>query len=136
MSLQGLTRAGLIVNLKKSDLTPTQDLVYIGAMFWMDVGRVYLPEEQIDWLLAFVRSFSKVGQYKPSLLFCLLGLMAATLQLVEYVHLHMRPIQWYPKRRWNHATHGLRYMILINKDLNQTLQWWSVRQHLSQGMAV
>ena len=32
-SLQVLTRAGFIVNLKKSNLPPTQDLVYIGARF-------------------------------------------------------------------------------------------------------
>ena len=42
-----------------------------------------------------VTFFSKVGQYQTALLFmALLGLMAATLQVVEYVHLHMCPIQW------------------------------------------
>ena len=84
------------MNLKKSDLNPTQDLVYIGARFWIDLGRLYLPEEWIDGLLALVRSFSKVGQYKPALLYLsLLGLMAATLQTVQYAHLHICPIQWY-----------------------------------------
>ena len=53
----------------KSNLTPTQDLVYIGAQFQMDLGRVYLPEDRIDGLLALVRTFSKVGQYKTALLF-------------------------------------------------------------------
>ena len=77
-----LTQAGFIVNLKKSDLTPTQDLVYIlvGAMFQTNLGRDCLLEDHIDGLLALVRSFSKVGQYKPALLFLsLLGLMAAML---------------------------------------------------------
>ena len=37
-------------------------------------------------------------------------------------------------RHWNHITHGLRYVILVNTDLNQVLQWWSVREHRSQGM--
>ena len=33
-----------------------------------------------------------VGQYKPALLYLsLLGLVAATLQMVEYAHLHMVP---------------------------------------------
>ena len=96
---------------------------------------MYLPEEWIDELLAFIRSFSRVGQYKPTLFFLsLLGLIAATLQLVEYAHLRMCPIQWYLKCRWNHITHGLCYMILVTKDLTQTLQWWSVREHHSQGM--
>ena len=122
-TLQVLNRVGFIVNLK-SDLTPTQDLVYIGGKFLADLGKLYLPEERIDGLLALVRSFSRVAQYKPALLFLsLLGLMAATLQLVEYAHLCLHPFQWYLKCRWNHITHGLRYMILVTKDLTQALQW-------------
>ena len=55
---------------------------------------MYLLEEWIVRLLALVKSFSKVGRYKPTLLFLsLLGLMAATLQLMEYDHLQMHPIQ-------------------------------------------
>ena len=86
------------MNPKKSELTPTQDLVYIGARFQMNLGRVYLPEDTIERLLAFVRLVSKVGRYKTALLFLsLLGLMATTLQLVEYAHRHKHPIQWYLK---------------------------------------
>ena len=44
MSLQVHTRAGFIVNLKKSDLTPAQDLD-LGAKFQMGLSNVYLPEE-------------------------------------------------------------------------------------------
>ena len=47
--------------------------------------------------------------------------MAASLQSVEYANLHMHPIQWYLKSWWNHATHGLRFMIFIDKDLNHAL---------------
>ena len=85
-TLQVLTQAGFIVNLKKCDLAPTQDLVYIGDRFWTDLGRVYLPQDRDEGLLALVRSFAKVGQF-----------MAAMLQSVEYTHLHMYPIQWYLK---------------------------------------
>ena len=63
-----------------------------------DLGRLYLPEEWIDGLLALVRSFSMVGQYKPAFLYLsLLGFIAATFQMVEYAHLHMCPIQWFLK---------------------------------------
>ena len=96
------------MNLKKLDLIPTYDLVYIGTRFRTDLGKLYLLDEWIDGLLALVRSFYRVGQYKPALLFLsLLGLMAATLQSVEYAHLRMHPIQWYLKGCWNHITHGL-----------------------------
>ena len=86
-----LIQARFIVNLKKSDLNLTQVLVYIRARFRTVLGRLYLLEEWIDRLLALVRSFSRVGQYKPVFLYLtLLGLMASTLQM-EYAHLHIVP---------------------------------------------
>ena len=82
------------MNIKNSYLTPSQDLVYIGSRFHMDLGRVYLPEDRTEELIALVRSFSRVRQYVSALCFLsLLGFMASTLQLVEYAHLRMHPIQ-------------------------------------------
>ena len=131
-TLQFLIHAGFIVNLKKSELAPTQDLVYIGARFCMDLGRLYLPETRIQALTTCARSFSTVGAYRPAHQFLSLqGLMAATLQSLEYAHLHMRPIQWYLIQRWTHATHGLYYLVFVNKDLVYSLLWWFDRHHLS-----
>ena len=74
------------------------DLVYIGARFGTDRGKVYLPEDRIEGLLALVRSLAKVRQYVSALFYLsLLCLMAATLQSVKYAHLHICPIQWYRK---------------------------------------
>ena len=60
-TLQVLIHAGFVVKVKKSELAPTQDLVYIGARFRMDLGRLYLPEVRIQALTACARSFSKEG---------------------------------------------------------------------------
>ena len=78
------TQAGFIVKLKKSNLVPTQDLLYIGVRFWTDQGKFYLPEDRIEGLLTMVQSFAKVGQYVTTLFYLsLLGLTVATLQSVE-----------------------------------------------------
>ena len=58
-TFQVLIHAGFIVNLKKSELAPTQDLVYMGAWCCTDLGRLYLPEKLIQALTACARSFSK-----------------------------------------------------------------------------
>ena len=120
------------MNLKKSELAPTQDLVYIEARFRIDLGRLYLSETQIQALTACARSFSL---YRPAHQFpSLLGLMAATLQSVEYAYLHMQPIQWHLKQQWIHTTHGLQHPIFVNNELVHSSFWWSDRHHLSQGM--
>ena len=43
-TLQVFIHAGFVVNLKESKLGPTQDLMYIGARFRTDMGKLYLPE--------------------------------------------------------------------------------------------
>ena len=92
---QVLIQAGFVMNLKKSESVPTQDLVYIGARFLTDLGRLYLLDLRIQALIACVGS-SRIGVFRPAHQFLrLLGLMVATLESVEYAHLHMRPIKWY-----------------------------------------
>ena len=53
-TIQVLAQAGFVVNLKKSELVPTQDLVYIGVRFWTDLGRLYFPELRIQVLITCV----------------------------------------------------------------------------------
>ena len=100
-ALQTLVQAGYIINLKKSDLTPVQDLVYIGGRFRTDLTWIFLLNNRKDALISCVRSFCQAGSYKPAHQFLrLLGLMVATLLVVPYAHLRMRPLQWYLKSRW------------------------------------
>ena len=65
-TIRVLVQAGFVVNLMKYELAPTQDLAYIGAKFCMDLGRLYFLEMRIQALTTCVRSFSKVGAYKPA----------------------------------------------------------------------
>ena len=101
--LQTLMQTGYI-NLKKSDRTLVQDLVYIGGRFQMDFTWIFLQEIRKDDALICILSFRKVGSDKPAHQFLhLLGLVAATLLVMPYANLRMRLIQWYLKNQWlNH----------------------------------
>ena len=46
LPVEVFTRAGFTVNVKKSNLTPSQDLVYIGGRFRMDLGLVFLLDDR------------------------------------------------------------------------------------------
>ena len=77
-----LIQAGYIINLKKSDPIPVQDLVYIGGRFWTDMALIFLPDPRKDTLISCILSFGRAGSYKPIHQFLhLLGLMAVTLWL-------------------------------------------------------
>ena len=50
-ALQTLTQVGYIINLKKSNVTPMLDLIYIGWWFWMDLALIFLPDPRKDMLI-------------------------------------------------------------------------------------
>jgi hypothetical protein len=81
LTLLTLKQAGFIINLKKSNLEPTQDLAFIGAQFRTDLGMVFLPMDRAKALIAFCKTF-RVGMYKTAREYMrLLGFIASTLDM-------------------------------------------------------
>jgi hypothetical protein len=131
--LRMLADAGFLLNLKKSHLEPTQDLVYIGARFRTDLGKVFLPEDRAESLIRCVRSFL-IGSYRSARQFMqLLGLMAASLEVVPWARMFMRPIQLYLMSFWSPRRLDLEYKILVRRSLLPHLLWWVDRRNLLQG---
>jgi hypothetical protein len=82
-----LQRTGYVINQEKSQLKPTQDLVYIGGKLMPDLGQVFLPEDRKQALIKLVRSFL-VGSYRTAKAWLgLRGAMAATIKVVHYAWL-------------------------------------------------
>ena len=134
MTIQAFALAGFIINVKKSDLTPTQDLVYIGGRFRTDLGRVFLPEDRVEALVRAVRAFMRVGQLHPARLWLqLLGLMAATITSVLQARYRMRPLQWFLKRRWSASRDSLQTQVMVTREILPALEWWCRRENLAEG---
>ena len=128
-----LVSAGFTINLKKSDLLPSQDLVYIGGRLRTDLGRVFLPVERREALIRAVRSFARVGMYHPVRRWLqILGLMAATITTVRHARLRMRPLQLSLRARWRSQNLEEKLMI-TNEDL-LGLSWWTREGNLSRGL--
>ena len=135
LTMEVFTQAGFTINLKKSDLTPSQDLVYIGGRFRTDLGMVFLPQDRLEALVRAVRSFSRVGALHPAQLWLqLLGLMAATISVVAHARLRMRPVQWHLKHRWTAKEDPLTKPVLVTRAVHQALLWWAEPAHLAQGL--
>ena len=66
VTIHAFTSAGFIINIQKSDLTPSQDLVYIGGRFCTRIGRVLLPTDRRDALIRVVQTFFRVGARHPA----------------------------------------------------------------------
>jgi len=133
ITIQTLTRVGYVINVKKSDLAPTQDLVYVGGRFRTDLGRVFLPTDRKKALIKAVSSFARVGLYHPARRWLqVLGLMAATIATVQFARLNMRPVQWFLRQRWS-ASMGLTTKLMFPTELLPCCRWWMESSNLSLG---
>jgi hypothetical protein len=129
-----LASAGFLLNLKKSHLEPSQELVYIGARFRTDLGKAFLPLDLMEALITIVNTFT-VGRYRTARQFLqLLGLMASTLDVVQWARLFMRPVQIYLMAFWSPTKFSLEHKFLVRSTLLQNLQWWRSRRNLHQGV--
>ena len=129
--VQGL---GLLVNLKKSMLTPTQNLEYSGAKFNLIDGVVTPSETRFQNMLEIIQNLLLIHQTQAVVILRLLGLMASCIYLVPMGRLHMRPIQLYLLAWWKPNVLPLNHMIPVKSSLTQHLLWWTVRENVFKGM--
>ncbi len=135
MSIWALAKAGFILNIKKSELVPSQDLVFIGGHLRTSLGMVFLPKDRLIALQQCARLFLQVGVYRTAHQWLrLLGLMASTIQVVEYAHLHMHPIQWHLKERWTALHNGLNHPVMISRKVADAVLWWTREGNLLKGL--
>ena len=87
-------RLGLLVNLEKSDLSSSQDFVFVGYRYVTQRGLVFPSEERIAKLRTLLRVFLS-GEPQSALRWqSMLGLLAASEKLVPFGRLHMRELQF------------------------------------------
>ena len=95
-----LIRLGFLPNMAKSELTPSQEVTFIGARFLLQKGLVTLPQDRalrLKETLSIILSQPRSSAY---LFLRLLGLMASCLLVIPWARLQMRPIQMYLLAHW------------------------------------
>lgn len=134
IAIEYLTRAGFVINHKKSNLIPTQDIQFVGMRLRTDLGSAHLPLDRAETLQQCVHLF-QVPRYLPARLWLrLLGLMAAALVVVPQARLHMRPIQMYFLSRWRAQSMSLDYKLMVPLSLLPSFQFWKSIPLLTQGI--
>jgi hypothetical protein len=131
-----LTRAGFLINIKKSNLIPSQNLEFLGMRLDMDQGTVHLPLQKAQRLVQCVKICLKSVSVTARSLLQLLGLMASCLQVVPGARLLMRPLQLFFLSRWNFHTRPIDQLIPIPESLHQFLVPWSDVQSLIRGVPI
>lgn len=133
-TIQLLVDLGLIINLDKCHLVPSQIITYLGAVFNLNKGLV-LPSE--NRFLAINQAIADIiynRQCPASHFLRLLGLMASCIDTVPYGRLHMRPIQIYLLYFWRPHIDGLHFKIPVFPILATHLMWWQQERNIFRGV--
>ena len=107
-----LLSLGFIINVEKSNLEPSQAIVYLGTSFLLNVGLVQPTEERIQKLQKAVWSILR-GQNQATDFLHLLGIIASCIEIIPNARLFMRPIQLHLLAFWKPSSQNLEKKIPI-----------------------
>ena len=119
-ALNLLSKLGLMINLEKLALEPSQSTVYIGAHVLLEKRIVCPTQERVTKIKEACLNL-RVGSSAQD--DHLLGLVASCIELVPNTRLYMRPIQLHLLQFWRPATMPLQMEIPFNKQLQNHLQF-------------
>ena len=131
--LHTLDILGLMLNVEKSHLEPTQDIEFLGVRFLLDEGRVFLPDTKRNSLLDRVTSISLRSTVTYKQATSLLGSLNWMANWIPLGHLHLRPIQQYFKRI-GLLKYGSPPKQVDQTLVNKLLHPWKDHNFLSQGV--
>ena len=92
---------GFIVNLKKSELRPSQRFDFLGYHFLLDLALVKPTQDRWTKLKMFHR-LSLKSVISARTLMSTIGLLASTEKTVKLGRMHRRPFQWHLKTHWKY----------------------------------
>ena len=123
-----LKEFGWLLNLQKSQLEPTQRLVYLGAQFDTVENSISLPLEKIPVVRERILPALSSPRLKASQCLKIIGTMVSTAPMVKWALWHMRPFQKGFLQQWN--TEEKDQYIHISSSMRYSLLWWLQRRNL------
>ena len=124
---------GVLVNLSKSSLTPTQSNDYLGMTLQSTPLKAFLTQARIQKVLSLVDEFSSSREQPLSLWQSLLGVTSSMTLLISGARVRMQSLQL----RLNVAGPQIAEHALISWDdsWQKDLWWWSDASHLVWGVS-
>lgn len=128
-----LTKLGWLINVEKSNLVPTQSIIYLGARLDLASGMVYPTAERTASLVATARKILG-NRNTPALTWQrLLGKMASFTDLLDLCRLRMRPLQRHLLKHYAPDRSSAATPIPLPTGLRPFLTWWAESDRIAAG---
>ena len=129
-------KLGLLINLEKSLLVPSQDFTHVGMHFLTQLNRVKLPEDRAEKLVKCVRDFLGLRSPTARDFLVLLGTLNAAADLLVLGRLRMRPIQFHLLARWRPKLYPLDHPVPISVEIQDACTPWLNHKWLTDGVPI
>ena len=126
-----ISNLGLLINVEKSEIVPSQDFIFIGVRFQTVPHTMSLPETRISSTHRLLLSFKDRLSCPARQILSLLGTLNSCADLLPLGRLHMRPLQMLLLHQWKPHKDHLHTVITLSHLFHHHLDWWL--EHLSMG---
>ena len=121
-------KLGLLVNLKKSQLQPTQQLVHLGTLWDFADARVRTPDDKVEAISTLAQKVVQSRRSSLSLLESLMGKLVSVEKLVPWGRLNFRAFQAQMIAELRQGR-SFRWVSLC-EDARKDLSWWAQKENL------
>jgi hypothetical protein len=126
---------GFMINLKKSILTPTQDMIHLGGRVMTNVGIVRLPEAKAHRIVQAARELLHARHVTARHFMSVTGQMTACLNMIAHCMLYVRPLTMHLMSQYVPGVDSLTTRItLLDPEFRQALSFWTVPANLLVGI--
>ena len=121
-------KLGLVLNLEKSDLIPSQVATYLGIELETSVGLARPSHKRLTNWLSVAEGFT-AQQSPPAVQWLqVLGHLVSLEKLVPYGRIRIRPIQWQLRLQWSQSKEKSSKLIPLDLQSRLAILWWTSRE--------
>ena len=133
--LETCSQLGLIVNMDKSELEPTQNTIFLGMQIDTVEFKVRPSQDRLCRLDAALRCILKDETPTAKTYLRVMGHMASLEKLMPLARLRIRPLQQHLADRWS-TDLDMETRIPISLEVLEAIQWWQNRENLTAGTRI
>lgn len=128
-----LERLGWLINREKSQLVPSQRLVYLGADLDFTSGSIAPSQIRVSSLVSLARRILGKTSTTAKEWQRLLGMMASVTDMLDLGLLRMRPLQRYLGSLYDQQTDRQSTEVPLQEGCRPFLSWWTRPSNVSSG---
>ena len=125
---------GLLVNFEKSELTPSQSIVFLGERLELAVSIAYALPDRVSRIQSLITAALARSSLPLDQAESLLGVLVATYPTVPLGRLYLRSLQWHVIRAVRRGR-ALNPLIVLDPLTRSHLRWWACLDNLSRGQS-